>query len=188
MTRVEAAAWAVMDARADRVYSVLADYHEGHREILPKQYFSDVEVERGGTGAGTRIQFTMHAMGTTKTYLTEISEPIPGSVLLETNLDQQGASTTFTVVPVGDGSRSMVTIRTEWQAHGLRGVLERIVAPRALRRIYREELNNLAKTVRHHAERRAARAHRLDRTATFRLLNQGSLRRDVTAEERRVDA
>jgi hypothetical protein len=183
MTRVEAAAWAVMDARPESVYSVLADYHKGHREILPKRYFSDVEIERGGTGAGTLIQFTVRTMGRMKTYLTEITEPVPGCVLLETNLDQQGASTTFTVVPVGDGSRTLVTIRTEWEADGFRSVVERIVLPHEQRKIHREQLENLANTVRNN-ERLKAATRRLDRSTTFRLLNQGSLRRDTKAEPR----
>src|SRR5688572_17300322 len=111
MTRVEAAAWAVMDAPSTTVYSVIADYRGLHRRILPARYFSDLEVERGGTGAGTLIQFTLRLLGSSRTTLAEISEPIPGRMLVETQLDRRGASTTFTVLPVGDGSRTSVTIR-----------------------------------------------------------------------------
>ncbi len=41
-----------MDAPPDRVYAIIADYHNGHPHILPKQ-FRNLTVEKGGVGAGT---------------------------------------------------------------------------------------------------------------------------------------
>lgn len=47
--------------------------------------------------------------------------------------------TTFTVDRELDGT-STVTIHTRWYTAGLAGLMERLVAPRPLRRVYRSEL------------------------------------------------
>ena len=65
-----------------------------------------------------------------------------GRVLTEC-YDETGAVTTFTVDPEGAGSR--VTFTTVWSAPGLRGVVERALAPPFLRRVYAKELANLAR-------------------------------------------
>ncbi len=50
--------------------------------------------------------------------------------------------TTFTVDPEPYG-RTRVRIHTRWYADGFAGLVERIVAPRLLARVYREELRLL---------------------------------------------
>jgi hypothetical protein len=50
--------------------------------------------------------------------------------------------TTFTVNPEPGGS-SRVRIETRWYAYGIRGLVERLAAPRMLRRVYRDELELL---------------------------------------------
>jgi hypothetical protein len=56
--------------------------------------------------------------------------------------------TTFTVTPVDDGKRSRVQIATEWDARpGIRGVLEKVLYPPAMKRIYDKELVKLAEVV-----------------------------------------
>jgi polyketide cyclase/dehydrase/lipid transport protein len=134
---------ALIAAPAQAVYSVIADYRNGHPRILPLRYFHRLEVERGGSGAGTIIRFEVRLFGTTRRVRSEISEPRPGQELVETDL-ATGARTTFLVVPRAGGRESEVTIRTEWEsAHGLRGWLERMMAPSLVRRIYAEELTQL---------------------------------------------
>lgn len=145
MPRIHAAASAVIDATPETVYAILADYRNGHPQILPERYFLGLEVERGGTGAGTLVQFRMRAFGRTRTYRAEITEPQPGRVLAETNLDEQGAVTTFTVAPLERGRRAQVTITTEWSSSGVKALVQRLLAPPLLRRIYAEELQNLAR-------------------------------------------
>lgn len=137
----------IINARPDAVYAVIADYRVGHPAILPKQYFRELVVEQGGVGAGTIIRFRMEVMGVEQIYHAEISEPIPGRVLVETD-ESAGVTTTFTVEPVGDGSRSRVTFATEMRpSAGVRGLIERLVNPPVMRRIYREEQENLARYV-----------------------------------------
>jgi hypothetical protein len=57
--KTQVTASAEIDAPAQRVYSILADYREGHPRILPKEYFPFLQVEQGGIGAGTRLHFQM---------------------------------------------------------------------------------------------------------------------------------
>ena len=145
MPQISAAASAVINSGPETVYSLLADYRDGHRKILPERYFQALEVERGGTGAGTRIRVQMRVLGKTRTFRAEVSEPEPGRMLAETD-PESGAVTTFTVAPVdGSGARASVTIATEWTARGPAALMERLLAPPLLRRIYVEELRNLAR-------------------------------------------
>jgi hypothetical protein len=94
-------------------------------------------------GAGTIIRFQVRAFGTTREIRAEITEPTPGQVLVETDLST-GARTTFTVTPEGGGQSCRVEFRTEWEAKGIRGWIERMTLPRFLRRVYAEELAQLA--------------------------------------------
>lgn len=135
--RVEAAA--PLRAPADRVYGLLADYRVGHPSILPPE-FSDFAVEEGGRGAGTVIRYRITLAGRSLPGRARVDEPEPGRVLRETDL-ATGAATTFTVTPEGDGCR--VRFETVWTTPGLRGWIERLFAPRLLRRIYVEELRRL---------------------------------------------
>ena len=89
---------ATIPARRERVYSLIADYNDGHPRILPKQFMSLV-VEQGGVGAGTIIRFQMRVFGKKQTFRAAITEPERGRVLVETDLDTNGAVTTFTVNP-----------------------------------------------------------------------------------------
>ena len=135
---------ATIKAPAQQVYAILADYHNGHPYILPAQYFSNLQVEQGGIGAGTVIGFQMHVPGRTQTFRAAITEPEPGRVLMETNLPS-GAVTTFTVDPRAEGQHSRVTITTELETRdGLLGRLERFLTTVTLRRIYAQELGLLA--------------------------------------------
>ncbi len=124
------------------VYGILADYRVGHPGILPPEYFRDFTVEEGGVGAGTIIRFRMVGLGASRTTRGRVEEPEPGRVLVE-RYDETGAVTRFTVNPEAAGSR--VTFTTVWNAGGLRGLVERLMAPPFLRRVYASELANLAR-------------------------------------------
>jgi hypothetical protein len=143
MSRIRAEASALMAAPAARIYAILADYRQGHPRILPRRYFSDLRVEHGGVGAGTLIHFRLKVLGSTRSISAEVHEPEPGRVLAETDL-ATGAVTLFLVKPDGDENHTRVTIATEWTSGGVRGWVERLLAPPMLRKIYLEELRNLA--------------------------------------------
>jgi hypothetical protein len=76
-----------------------------------------------------------------------VEEPADG--VIEEHIVGRDMVTTFTVRPEGD--RAVTRIETRWQpSSGLAGILERLAAPRMLRRIYRDELarlNEVAVTV-----------------------------------------
>jgi Polyketide cyclase / dehydrase and lipid transport len=134
----------VVRAPAARVYAILADYREGHPRILPPRYFGSLEVLAGGVGAGTEIRFHMRALGTRRTLRAVITEPDPGHILLETD-PESGTVTTFTVEPDAPSQQASVTIATGLPVRpGLRGILERWLAARFLRRVYADELQRLA--------------------------------------------
>jgi Polyketide cyclase / dehydrase and lipid transport len=136
---------AIIPARRERVYSLLADYNDGHSRILPKQ-FTSLVVEQGGVGAGTVIRVQMNLLGKTQTYHAEISEPEPGRVLVETNLESNSWVTTFTVNTGSAPADSHVTISTELPVRsGLPGKVERLLSTLWLRPIYVKELENLAR-------------------------------------------
>lgn len=142
MSEIRVEASAHVPASPVAVYGILADYRVGHPGILPSEHFRDFTVEKGGVGAGTVIRFRMVGLGTSRTTRGRVEEPEPGRVLVE-RYDDTGAVTTFTVNPEGAGSR--VTFTTVWNPTGLRGLVERLMAPPFLRRVYTNELSNLAR-------------------------------------------
>ena len=136
---------AIIPARRDRIYSLIANYSDGHQRILPKQ-FTSLVVEQGGTGAGTIIRFQMSLLGKKQTFRAAITEPEPGRVLVETDLDTNGAVTTFTVNPGTAPADSRVTISTDLPVRaGFLGRIERTISTLLLRPIYVKELENLAR-------------------------------------------
>jgi hypothetical protein len=131
----------VVSAPADEVFRKLADYREHHPKILPPA-FSDFRVEEGGVGAGTIISFKVKLGGRTKSYRERVTEPEPGRVLTETDI-ATGSSTTFTVTPEGE-LQTRVGISTSFPASGgVQGWLEKMFAPRMLRKLYADELQRL---------------------------------------------
>lgn len=155
MTEILAKASALIDAPPAVVYGLLADYREGHPAILPRKYFTGCEVLEGGAGAGTAVRVSMNVMGAKQILNLVISEPEPGRILMETDHDA-GVETCFIVDPVEGGARSNLTIATRAQAgSGLRGLMERLVNPPIMRRIYLEELRIIAAKFRHRTEGRS---------------------------------
>jgi hypothetical protein len=135
--KITASAERRIDAPARRVYGYIADFRQHHPNILPSQ-FSDLEIECGGVGAGTVHRFRMTLGGRTTDYRVRVGEPQPGRVLIESDPARR-MLTTFTVEPELDGG-CRVRIETRWYTDGIQGLVERIIAPGMLRRVFREEL------------------------------------------------
>ena len=145
---------ALIPAPPQQVYAIIADYRDGHPQILPKPHFVSLEVEEGGVGTGTVIRFQMRLMGRLQTFRATVAEPEPGRVLVETDT-QTGATTTFTVEPRDDGRQAAVTIATTTPVReGFLGRVEAWMTTRLLRPIYVKELAQLADV----AAQRAGRA------------------------------
>lgn len=144
MRKTHFEASAVIDARPEDVYAVIADYRNGHPYIVPKELLYGMEVEAGGWGAGTIIHYKMRAFGSERLARAIVSEPEPGKVLVEAQTTSSLA-TTFTVTPVGDGQQSLVQIATKWEASPtLRGAIEQAFYPFVMKRSYPKELSLLA--------------------------------------------
>ena len=138
-------ATAVIPARQERVYALIANYREGHPRIVPRQ-ISGIVVEQGGVGAGTVIRFQMSILGKKQTLRAAITEPEPGRVLVETDLDTNGAVTTFTVDAGTAPANSRVTISTMLAVRsGFLGLIEKRMSTLLLRPMYKKELENLAR-------------------------------------------
>jgi hypothetical protein len=143
MPRLHAESSATINATAERVYAIIADYRNTHPLILPKENFRDLKVEQGGKGAGTIISFVLRSGGVERHYRMKVSEPKPG-VIVEQDLSSS-LCTTFTVAPSDGGKASHVTIATEWdQSKGIMGIVERLLYPSGMRTIYKKELAQLA--------------------------------------------
>ncbi|MCC6177549.1 MAG: SRPBCC family protein [Chloroflexi bacterium] len=140
MAEVYVAAERPIGAPADRVYQYIADYREHHPRWLPPA-FTDFRAEQGGIGAGTIASFWIKAGWRSRAFRMRVDEPEPGRVLRESD-QLSTAVTTFTVIP--EGSASRVRIETRWRGTGgIKGVFERLFAPRALSRLYLRELDHL---------------------------------------------
>ena len=111
-----------------------------HPRFLPPA-FSDFKVEEGGVGAGTVTSFAVTAGGRTRNYRMRVTEPEPGRTLVESDANSSLVNT-FNVEPQGD--KSLVRISTSWDgAAGIGGFFERTFAPRALQRMFLDELERL---------------------------------------------
>ncbi|MCB8945880.1 MAG: SRPBCC family protein [Ardenticatenaceae bacterium] len=141
MSQVTVTVSSKIQASAAVAYTILSDYHH-HRQILPPKFFTGLDIVEGGVGEGTR--FTLHAMafgGKTQMHMT-VTEPQPGAVLVERDVDT-GLVTTFTVKPIGD-NESQVTFETVWQPQpGLKGWLDGRISPFFMRMVYRQEMKIL---------------------------------------------
>lgn len=138
MATLHVAAEGAMGVPATVVYRCIADYRTHHPRMVPPA-LSDFFVEAGGVGAGTVVRYKLNLAGRTSTARMRVTEPEPGRVLVESDMERD-LVTTFTVTPEGAGCR--VRIETIWQpVRGLEGIMERLFAPRLLRSLYADELN-----------------------------------------------
>ena len=141
--QLRAQSTAVILASAARVYAILRDYRGSHPRILPEDFFTGLEVESGGLGAGTIVRVRGRMFGVERDLRMRVEEPEPGRVLTETDMESRLA-TTFTVEPTTPDACE-VTIATVWTAQrGIAGLIESWLVPGAFRKVYRRELALLA--------------------------------------------
>lgn len=144
MAHSNVSASALIPANPETVYALIADYKNGHPRIIPRPYFLSLNVEKGGYGEGTIIDFRTKVMGQIQSFHSVITEPTPGRILVETD-QNTGAATTFSVEPRMDGKQSFVTITTALPVpDGIVGKIQGWLIARLLRPIYVKELQQLA--------------------------------------------
>jgi hypothetical protein len=143
LAKNEESASAVIDAPADVIYGIIADYVSHHPNILPDIYFDGLEVLEGGYGAGTRLNVFAVIKGSKQTLEMGVEEPKPGHVLTETDLNG-GMKTTFEVTPMEEG-KAAVTITTAWPpARGFQALFNRFFLAGYVRRMLEAEVEQLA--------------------------------------------
>jgi polyketide cyclase/dehydrase/lipid transport protein len=148
MGKVTATAERTIDAPADKVRALVADYAETRPKLLTEHY-RDYEVTEGGVGAGTKAGWKLQATSKrVRDVKATVSEPTPGT-LVETDANSSMV-TTWTVSEAGE--KSLVRIETSWDgAGGVGGFFERLFAPRVMRRTYLDELERLDRYAREQA-------------------------------------
>lgn len=148
----------IVDAPPAAAYNVFRDYNVGHQVVLPRSVFEDMIVEQGGVGEGTVIYLKTRMFGQVRHMRQIVSEPEPGRVLKEQDVDSP-LFTLFIIDPLDGGRRAVVTIRTEFPAPGgLAGVFMRLMLPPMMRGLYQQELANLADYLRENATGPVAQA------------------------------
>lgn len=149
---------AVVHARPEEVYATIADYREGHPRIIPPENLYDLQIEQGGYGAGTVIRFKSRLFGIEQPFHHRVSEPDPGRVIREDEIDAaQKESNLFIVTPLGDGQKSRVEIVVMMDASpGLKGLIERALAPMGISGLLRKELKLLETVAQQRQNRPAA--------------------------------
>ena len=151
MSKVHVAESRLIEANPEAVYAVIRDYEVGHQAILPKPYFESMVVEEGGIGAGTVLRLRLKVFGRTFYFRQIVSEPEPGRVLVERDLNSEQV-TRFTVEPVEGGKKARMTIESDFPAEaGIAGKLQQWFQPMLTRHIYRQELALLADYVENRA-------------------------------------
>ena len=144
------AASRIVGAAATDAYRLIADYRGGHQSILPAKYFGNLRATRGGYGAGTEIAFEMYPFGikgAVQQARARVTEPEPGRVLVETDLDR-GFVTTFTVDPISAASARVEFITAVPRRPGIAGAVEKLVTTAFLSRVYDAELEQLDRVAR----------------------------------------
>jgi hypothetical protein len=146
----------IVDARPEEVYAVISDYRVGHPAILPRQYFTGLEVEKGGQGAGTIVRGSLKVFGQEYGFHQLVSEPEPGRLIEEIDIET-GQYTSFTFEPLHGGKQTRVTIVSDFPPRkGLVGFMEKFTMPSIVRKIYNAELRQLADYLRAKAAAKTA--------------------------------
>ena len=139
----------VVSAGAAVAYRFIADYQGGHQRILPAKYFGKLRATKGGYGDGTEIAFEMYPFGMKRAVQqarARVTEPEPGRVLVETDLDR-GFVTTFTVDAVSEMKSRVQFVTTVPRKPGVLGAIEKLVTTLFLRTVYEEELEQFSRVV-----------------------------------------
>jgi Polyketide cyclase / dehydrase and lipid transport. len=138
---------ALIPARPEEVYAVLADYRHEHAHIVPSKYLRNLEVEAGGVGAGTVIRYRARAFGIERPSRALISEPEPGRVLVEQETTST-LRTTFTVTPTDDPQQAHIQIATHWiPSRNPFKIAEQVLYPVIMRDMYTRSFQLIAQYV-----------------------------------------
>jgi predicted thioesterase len=98
VTELRVMAERALDAPADLVYRLIADFERHHPRFLPPTFWQFSVEQGGGVGAGTVHSFRLTIGGRARPFRMRLGEPEPGRVLTE--LDERSSTvTTWVVTP-----------------------------------------------------------------------------------------
>ncbi len=143
MAQIKVVVERVVTAAPAKVVDALGDYKGSRAEAWPDM-ITDYEVVEGGTGAGTRIRYQLHATRRrVRTVEAVVSAPVPGQTLIEA--DQNSTLRTVWTVTPTDAGASRISVETSWSgASGIGGFFERTFAPIGIRKLWNGVLDNIA--------------------------------------------
>jgi uncharacterized protein YndB with AHSA1/START domain len=128
-------------APCERVYERLSDYGPGRSAWLPAANYSEMAVQKGGSGPGTEVSYRLKVGPRQRVYKMQISAPEPGTSVVETD---STSSMVFTWSVKPSGSASLVTVACQWRGgSGIGGFFERRFAPGGVRRVLSQALAGL---------------------------------------------
>src|SRR5688572_1316530 len=138
MSKIHVEESTIINARAETLYGIVADYEVGHPAILPKP-MDGLRVDKGGQGLGTELTVFVNLMGSKTTFRQRVTKSEPYSLIEESNIDNDLVTTFyFDTLPSG---KTKVTISTDFTPQNF---VERLLNPPLMHYMYKKELQNLA--------------------------------------------
>jgi ribosome-associated toxin RatA of RatAB toxin-antitoxin module len=137
MSKIHVEESLIINARAETLYGIVADYEVGHPAILPKP-MDGLRVDKGGQGVGTEITVLVNVFGSKTSFRQRVTKSEPYSLIEESNIDSD-LVTTFYFDTLPDG-KTKVTISTDFTPQNFG---ERLLNPMLMYPMYKRELRNL---------------------------------------------
>lgn len=143
MAQVHAEASRLIPAPPERVFEALTDYEKTRPASLPAA-LTDYRLIEGGTGAGTRYSYRLHATNRrVREVDADVTVPSPGREVVEA--DRSSTLRVRFLVEPGAGEGSQVRVSVDWAgAGGIGGLFEGLFAPKRMSAIYEDMLGRLA--------------------------------------------
>jgi hypothetical protein len=137
----------LIEAPADLVYNLIADYKQHHGNIIPPAMFGGMKVVKGsGVGNGTRIACTFRILGKEDTLIMDVSELKGGNgerIIQE--IDSKARNITQFIVEEESSDTCKVTICTDVmrQEGWIAGAIDQFVCTAIMKSWYKKELVQL---------------------------------------------
>ena len=125
-----------------KVYQILSDYQTHHKNILPKKYFKELKILAGGVGEGTKFNLEMSVGGKKHAAQMQVTEPIPGYHLQESDLENDMV-TSFFLEEISDQLTRVKIVTRLKEKKSWFGKIEAFGVKMLLKKIYRLELEKL---------------------------------------------
>ena len=137
MSKIHVEESSIINARAETLYGIVADYEVAHPAILPKP-MDGLRVDKGGQGLGTELTILVNVFGAKSSFRQRVTKSEPYTLIEESNIDND-LVTRFYFDALPDG-KTKVTISTDFTPQNF---VERLLNPMLMYSMYKRELRNL---------------------------------------------